>query len=146
MIKQQLTIKVSTLKQAINEFKSVWKRHAKGEKLKTPVETLRFENTFMLMKVLTPRRLELLQELHVLKKMSIRALSKKLEREYSNVHKDVITLYKAGLILRDAAGKYCVPWNKIVTEIPMEPATTYSVPIKRYHQRDYSTHPVLSSS
>jgi len=42
-----------------------------------PVETLRFEDTITLMKTLIPRRLELLQKLHTLGKMSIRALSKK---------------------------------------------------------------------
>lgn len=119
MSKRQLTVKVSTLKEAINEFKDIWKRHEQGEKLDTPIETLRFENTFTLMKTLTPRRLELLQQLHSLGKMSIRALAKKLEREYSNVHQDVKALHHVGLVLQDKTGKYSVPWDKIVTEIPM---------------------------
>lgn len=66
MSKRQLTVKVSTLKETINEFKDIWKRHEQGEKLDTPIETLRFESTFTLMKTLTPRRLELLQQLHSL--------------------------------------------------------------------------------
>lgn len=119
MSKRQLTVKVSTLKEAIDEFKDIWKRHEQGEKLDTPIETLRFENTLTLMKALTPKRLELLQQLHALGKMSIRALAKKLEREYSNVHQDVKALHHAGLVLQDKTGKYYVPWDKIVTEIPM---------------------------
>lgn len=119
MSKRQLTVKVSNLNEAINEFKDIWKKHEQGEKFDTPVETLRFENTFTLMKTLTPRRLELLQQLHTLGKMSIRALAKKLEREYSNVHQDVMALRHVGLVLQDSAGKYYMPWDKIVTEIPM---------------------------
>lgn len=119
MSKRQITVKVSTFKEAVSEFKDIWKRHEQGEKLDTPIETLRFENTFTLMKILTPRRLELLQHLHTLGKMSIRALAKKLTREYSNVHQDVKALHRVGLILQDNTGKYFVPWDKIVTEIPM---------------------------
>jgi predicted transcriptional regulator len=116
---QKLTVKVSSFKEAISEFKDVWKRHAQGEKLDTPIETLRFENTFTLLKTLTPRRLELLQQLHMLGNMSIRALAKNLGREYSNVHQDVKMLHHADLVLQDDKGKYYVPWDKIVTEIPM---------------------------
>jgi predicted transcriptional regulator len=71
------------------------------------------------MKTLTPRRLELLQQLHTLGETSIRALSKKLEREYSNVHQDIKALHHVGLVLQNDSGKYSVPWDKIVTEIPM---------------------------
>jgi predicted transcriptional regulator len=119
MSKRQLTVKVSNLKEAINEFKDVWKRHEQGEKFDTPIETLRFENTLTLMKTLTPRRLELLQQLHTQGKTSIRALAKKLEREYSNVHQDIAALRHVGLVLQDNAGKYYMPWDKIITEIPM---------------------------
>lgn len=119
MTKRQLRVKVSNLKEAITEFKDIWKRHQQGEKFARPIETLRFENTIILMKTLTPRRLELLQQLHSLGKMSIRALAKKLIREYSNVHHDVKVLHQAGLVMQDGTGKYSVPWDKIVTEIPM---------------------------
>jgi predicted transcriptional regulator len=71
------------------------------------------------MKTLTPRRLELLQQLHTQGKTSIRALAKKLEREYSNVHQDIAALRHVGLVLQDNAGKYYMPWDKIITEIPM---------------------------
>ena len=119
MNKQKLTVKVSTLKETIADFKDIWKRHAQGEKFDTPVESLRFENTFTLMKTLSPRRLELLQQLHTLGETSIRSLAKKLEREYSNVHQDIKALHHVGLVLQNEAGKYSVPWDKIVTEIPM---------------------------
>jgi predicted transcriptional regulator len=89
------------------------------------------------MKVLPPRRLELLQQLHSLGKISIRALAKKLEREYSNVHSDVQTLRRVGLVLQDSAGKYFVPWDKIVTEIPM---TIIPVQKREHHKSHAATH------
>lgn len=135
MSKRQLTVKVSNLKEAISEFKDIWKRHEQGEKFDTPVETLRFENTFTLMKILTPKRLELLQQLHTLGKMSIRSLAKKLEREYSNVHQDVMALRHVGLVLQDSVGKYYMPWDKIVTEIPM----TIIPDQKRAHHKSHET-------
>lgn len=135
MSKRQLTIKVSTLKEAISEVKDTWKRHKQGEKLDTPIETLRFENTLTLMKTLTPKRLELLQQLHTLGKMSIRALAKELEREYSNVHQDVKALHYVGLVLQDNTGKYYVPWDKIVTEIPM---TIIPAQKKKSHHRNHT--------
>jgi predicted transcriptional regulator len=132
---KRLTVKVGGLKEALHEFKSTWKRHAQGEKLKTPIETLRFEDSLTLMKTLTPKRLELLQQAHTLGKISIRALAKKLEREYSNVHQDVKALYRVGLMLQDDSGKYYVPWDKIITELPMT-----VVPMKK--RRVYAKHQV----
>jgi len=141
MSKRQLMVKVSSFKSAINEFKDVWKRHEQGANLSTPIETLRFENTHTLMKTLTPRRLELLQHLHRLGKTSIRALAKELEREYSNVHQDVKILHHVGLVLQDDLGKYFVPWDKIVTELPL--GLTPSKEKKPYHYKKHSaTHAV----
>ncbi len=119
MSKRQLNIKVSSFKNAVSEVKNIWKRAEQGEKIAEPIETLRFEDTVTLMKTLTPRRLELLQHLHTLGATSIRALAKKLNREYSNVHQDIKILYQVGLVLQDKTGKYSMPWDKITTEIPM---------------------------
>lgn len=77
MGKRQLIVKVSNLTEAMNGFKDIWKRHEEGEKFDTLVETLRFENIFTLTKTLMPKRLELLQQLHILRKMRIRSLAKK---------------------------------------------------------------------
>jgi predicted transcriptional regulator len=140
MSKRQLTVKVSTFKEAISDFKDTWKRHAQGEKFDTPVETLRFENTLTLMRTLTPKRLELLQRLHSLGNMSIRALAKQLDREYSNVHQDVKALHQVGLILQDSTGKYSVPWDKIITEIPMTIISSTSKKSPKSHSAHHIAH------
>jgi len=119
MNKRRLTVKLTTLEESLARFKDVWERAEQGEKFDTPVEVLGFENAATLMKTLSPKRLELLKELHLLGKTSIKALAKHLERDYSNVHQDVKSLYKIGLILEDSTGKYYVPWDSIVTEFSL---------------------------
>ncbi len=118
MAKKQLIVKVSSLEDSLVKFKNVWERAEKGEKFKAPVEVLSFENASSLMKALSPRRLELLQMLHALGLVSIRKLSKELHRDYSNVHQDVKALNLVGVIL-EKEGKYCVPWEIIITEISL---------------------------
>lgn len=119
MKKRKLTVKVSSLDEGLNLFKEVWKKVETGKKLETPIEVVGFENATLLIKTLTPKRLELLQKLHAIGSSSIRALAKQLDRDYSNVHQDVKILNQAGLLLEDNKGHYFMPWDKIITEIPM---------------------------
>lgn len=120
MTKKKLIVRVSSIEDSLAKFKNVWKRAQKGEQFKTPIEVLSFENPIILMKTLSPKRLELLQTLHVLGIVSIRQLSKKLKRDYSNVHQDIKTLYQIGIVLKNN-GKYYVPWETIITEISLCP-------------------------
>src|SRR5476649_2841899 len=114
MHKRQLIVKVSSLEETLDRCADVWKRSMQGEKFETPIQILSFENTALMMKMLSPKRLELLQGLHALGKVSIRKLTQYLDRDYSNVHHDVKALCKAGLILEDKkTGKYYVPWDSI---------------------------------
>lgn len=120
MTKRQLIVKVSSIEESIAHFSDVWERAERGEKIENaPIEIVSFETAKLLMKTLTPRRLDLLQHLHTLGKSSIRALAKALERDYSNVHEDVKALHRVGIILQDNTNKYYMPWDTIVTEIPM---------------------------
>lgn len=119
MKKRKLTIKVSSFDESLSSFKEVWKKTEEGEKLAEPIEIVGFENVTLLMKTLTPKRLELLQKLHAIGTSSVRALAKELNRDYSNVHQDIKILTQAGLLLQDKKGRYSMPWDKIITEIPM---------------------------
>lgn len=119
MSKRQVIVKVSSLEESLAKFKDIWARAERGEKLKTPIEIFSFEKATTLMKALSPKRLALLQLLHELGKVSIRQLAKQLDRDYSNVHEDVRVLTQIGMILKDKMGKYYVPWDTIVTEIPL---------------------------
>jgi len=116
---RKLIVKANSLKTSLKRFKEFWEKAERGEAGNTPVEILSFENSAVLVKVLSPKRLALLQQLHEAGKVSIRQLAKILERDYRNVHQDVKSLCKVGLILEDKSGKFYAPWNSIVTEIPL---------------------------
>ena len=134
MKKRKLTVKVSSFDEALASFKEVWEKAEAGEKLPEPIEIVGFENASLLMKTLTPRRLELLQKLHAIGASSVRALAKELERDYSNVHQDIKILNQAGLLLQDKKGHYSMPWDKIITEIPM----TEWIPPQRHASKAHS--------
>ena len=49
--------------------------------------------------------------------MSVRALSKLLERDYKNVHTDVTQLAQLGLIERAGDSRVRVPWDAVRAEL-----------------------------
>lgn len=115
---KKLNIKVGNLKDALKAFKETWENAEKDQLPKDATEELFFENSVLLLKTLTPRRLELMQFLHTNGPSSIRALSKHLNRDYKNVYSDVKMLDESGLLLHENS-QYSVPWDLIKTEIPM---------------------------
>ena len=70
-----------------------------------------FKDAVRLFEVLTPKRMELLRELHGLGPVTKYALAKHLCRDYSNVHKDVKELKRLGLVELDREKKVFVPWD-----------------------------------
>ena len=63
-----------------------------------------FENWETMVRVLSPKRLELLRHIHRHPAKNIRALSITLGRNYRRVHEDVAALEAAGLLDRDKDG------------------------------------------
>ena len=63
--------------------------------------------------VLTPKRIELLRVLKKEPLISIRALSKLLNRDYKNVHTDVSDLVEVDLIQQDEEGLLFAPFDVI---------------------------------
>lgn len=118
-MKKKLHIKVGDIKQSLNEFKAVWENAEKGKAPKTAQASLFFENTLMLLKTLTPKRLALMQHLHANGACSIRTLAKQLKRDYKNVHSDIKILHQRDLVLAED-NLYYVPWDVIKTEIPLD--------------------------
>jgi predicted transcriptional regulator len=81
-----------------------------------------FESMEGLLKVLTANRWSLLRALRHLGASSVRALAKRLGRDYRGVHADVAILVEAGLIARDDEGLICVPWGRITAEMALDAA------------------------
>jgi predicted transcriptional regulator len=112
MTQQKIEIGLGDAKESSKRFISAWHRAVSGEAIDTEVH-LNFESLATLVSVLTPKRLELLQALRTYGPLSIRALSKRLERDYKNVHVDTTALEAVGLIQRDEGGLVAVPWDVI---------------------------------
>lgn len=84
-----------------------------GETLPEADYHLNFASAAQLFSELTPARLALLETLKAIGPVSVYALAKKAERNYSNVHSDIQKLLEHELVSRDEAGKVFVPWDEV---------------------------------
>lgn len=119
--KKKIVVAVGSLEDMAREAIDVWHQAQAGKTPKGgPVEKIYFENEQLLFKTLTQKRCELLKYVHENGKVTIRALAKKLHRDYSNVYQDVKKLHYIGLMLKNENdNQYSVPWKTVVTEIPL---------------------------
>jgi predicted transcriptional regulator len=97
------------------------RRLDRGERRQGPAH-ISFESMEALLKTLTPNRWRLLRALRGGGPSSIRALARRLERDYRGVHADATALIDAGLIERDTDGKVSVPWSRITAEMALDTA------------------------
>ena len=116
---RKLAVGVGSTKQAGDDFVRAWKRAEKGLPPEEPINRLHFTDTATLFKYLSPKRFELLQQLREAGPLSIRKLAAELHRDYKNVHTDVKDLLHVGLIEETREGLLCVPWDVIVSELPL---------------------------
>jgi predicted transcriptional regulator len=142
MAKRKVTVTIGNLNDMANEFIDVWHQVKRGKTPKAAIEKIIFEDERLLFKTLTPKRCALLKYVHQRGKLSVRALAKELLRDYSNVYQDVKALAHVGLMVKDDKDdKYLVPWDKIVTEIPLT-STTFQENHTRskHHKRGFAVH------
>lgn len=118
MSKQHIHLGVENAEAGYERFIKAWERAEAGKLSETEVH-LNFEDLSMLLSVLTPRRLEILKTLRQQGSMSVRALSRHLERDYKNVHTDVSALEKTGLIIRTEEGTLQAPWDVIDAHVQL---------------------------
>ncbi len=114
-----IKVEIKGERESALNFVKVWHAARVGKKLREPVERLYFPDLTTLLQHLTPRRLAALRTLHDSGAVSVRALSKALRRDYKNVHRDVQTLERIGLVTRTKEGLICMPWESVVAEIPL---------------------------
>jgi predicted transcriptional regulator len=79
-----------------------WHRMERGEEVNE--RHVGFESWETLVRVLTPKRLELLRHLRKMPAKNIRSLAQSVGRDYRRVHDDVEALEAAGLLDRDKEG------------------------------------------
>ena len=116
---KSVKIGITDFQTAGQGFVDAWKRAERGNPPEEPVERLYFADMATLLKTLTPVRWRLLQTLHQAGPSSIRSLSKKLQRDYKNVHTDVGILNQAGLVIKDNQDRFTAPWESIVSEMSL---------------------------
>lgn len=118
MTQQKIDIGVSTAKESYQRFIDAWHKAESGDVSDVEIH-LNFEDLETLISVLTTKRLELLKTLKKQGPMSVRALSKALERDYKNVHVDTAALEAVNLIQRDAEGQVLAPWDVIDAQLSL---------------------------
>ncbi len=112
MSKQHIHIGVEDADRGFERFLDAWHK-AEAGKIEQAEIHLNFEDFAMLASVLTPKRLELMKTLRQHGPLSVRALSKQLERDYKNVHVDASALEEVGLIQQTEEGLLVAPWDVI---------------------------------
>jgi predicted transcriptional regulator len=112
---RKLEIRLGPAGDALDRFEAAWHRVAEGRAMR-PLEVLSFPDLPALSKTLSQARWSLLRRLRTDGPLSIYELSKRLGRDYKNVHTDVTQLAALGLIERREDGLVAVPWDLLRAE------------------------------
>jgi predicted transcriptional regulator len=105
---------MGTLDEMGKRFVSAWHRLERGERVRERHVT--FPDLPAMLNALSPRRLELLRDVHREPAPSVKALAVRLGRDYKRVHEDVETLTASGLLQRDD-GRVSAPYDAITAEM-----------------------------
>lgn len=106
-------VAIKSMDDFFGEAGDVLRNADKGILPKEPVERVYFNDIKTFLKYITPRRYELLEQLHKNGNTSIRSLAKLLKRHYKNVYDDVKLLEQIGLIEKTEDGLFRVPWDEV---------------------------------
>jgi predicted transcriptional regulator len=115
-MRRVLEIRVGAAGDALDRFEAAWNRVAEGRPLQ-PLRVLTLDDLPALLKTLSPARCHLVEILRKAGPLSIYELSKRLERNYKNVHTDVTQLVEVGVIDRGEDGLVSVPWDLLRAEL-----------------------------
>jgi predicted transcriptional regulator len=111
---KRVKVHVGTLEDMGQRFVSAWHRLEHGEKVRE--RHLTFPDLPALLNALSPKRLELLRDVHREPAPSVKALAARLGRDYKRVHEDVETLEASGLLRREN-GNLSAPYDAITAEM-----------------------------
>lgn len=109
---KEFVIEIRSEADFLAELGAEIRRVEAGRKGEEPTERVFFESIDAANRLLTPKRVELLQVLHKEGPMNTHELSKRLGRDYKNTRLDVLMLHEVGLVTRDGR-QLAAPWGKI---------------------------------
>lgn len=113
-----LDIEIRTVREVLDEFKGVYKKVARGERVK-PRFGISFPDLETARRILTPERLQIMRCIREQHPQSIYRLAKLVGRDFKNVHTEIQELRKMGIvkIARSRRGRRQViprvPYDKI---------------------------------
>jgi predicted transcriptional regulator len=119
MTDRDFQVDIKSHDKVMGELKDLARRIDKGDYPTTPFERVYFNDAKTFFRHITPRRFDLLEELHRQGEMSINALARLLKRDYKNVHSDVKALEEIGVIELQGNGLYSVPWDEVQTSFKL---------------------------
>jgi predicted transcriptional regulator len=111
---KRVKVNVGSLEDMGKRFVSAWHRLERGERVQERHVT--FPDLPSMLNALTPKRLELLRDVHRAPAASVKALATRLGRDYKRVHEDVETLAASGLLQRED-GRVSAPYDAITAEM-----------------------------
>jgi predicted transcriptional regulator len=117
MSKRDFKVGIKGREEFFDELEKIAGRIDRGEHPSPASERIYFEDARTFFHHITPRRFDLLEELHRSGPISINALAKLLKRNYKNVHDDVKALAQIGLIEKNDEGRYTVPWDEVTATL-----------------------------
>jgi len=111
---KRVKVHVGTLADMGKRFVSAWHRLEGRERVRERHVT--FPDLPSMLSALTPKRLELLRDVHREPAPSVKALAERLGRDYKRVHEDVEALAASGLLQRER-GRVSAPYDAITAEM-----------------------------
>ena len=113
--RRTLELRIEGATEALDRFEAAWIHVDEGGTLAAR-RILALPDLPALLKTLTPARWQLLERLAADGPLSVYALAKRLQRDYKNVHTDVVQLVALGLIERRDA-QVAVTWDMVRAEL-----------------------------
>ncbi len=101
-----VTVGISTLDQMQNRMAAAFKGESQGA-------FLSFASVELLWKTMTPRRWDIIRAMTGQPEMSLRSVSRILERDVKTVHGDIHALLDAGILERTENKKILFPYDSI---------------------------------
>lgn len=118
-MKRNYKVRIETEGEFFEDLISQADKLDKGVIPEKTVERVSFPDLETFYQYCTPKRLQLIKELHAIGCVSINSLAKHLHRHYKNVFQDVKTLESAGLLAKTDEGQYCVPWDEFTATVKL---------------------------
>ena len=99
-----------------DRFIDAWHRAEDGHAVNEAHVT--FLDLDSMLSALSPKRLELLRYVRKHGATNIRELATNIDRDYKNVHEDVVALEAVGLLLREGR-KIIAPWDEVQASVAL---------------------------